>query len=1084
MELRFKKENVQDVFPMSDISLGMVFHSLSGWGNAVYHDQMVYQVMVEGFSHQIFNRAFDLLSEKHENLRSNFDLNNFDQPVQIVFKKVKSNTKHEDISNKNKNEQEKYILNFLENDRNSPFELSCDQPLWRVQTFLLAQNILCIIWINHHSIVDGWSTSIIMTELLDIYNKLENDPDYEPVKLMSSYKDFVIIEKTANEGIQAKEFWKNELAGSEGFDFSGIFNKEDILVNTSHKFNEDLYFEIKDVSKKFSISIKSVCFAAYVYALYMISSKHELLVGLINNNRPVIQDSDKIVGCFLNTVPVKVAIKSNITWKEFFNYIDKKLMELKKFENVSYREIVKTYERNNGEELNLNTFFNYTDFYLYKSLGKTDSNQTSSGTLKISSYEKTNTLLDFLIDITGENLKLNIRHYESLISKSLVSDLGRYFEAVINNWLKNPNHLCSKMSCMSDFERKQFDEKINGEYKFIEKNKTILDFFKDSAAKAPDQIAVKYRDKSLSYHNFDIRSSQLAEFLKEKGIKEGELIGISIPRSLDLMIGLFAILKLGCSYLPINIEYPEERKEFMLLDSNTEYLLTNENIEVHHNNHCEVINIVNEYIYNNYKVQKRFLTFIKPSNPAYVIYTSGSTGKPKGVIINHKSLLNRLVWMQEAYPLSTKSIILQKTSISFDVSVWELFWWSMFGASLNLLEDKAEGNPEIIVKTINRDLITNLHFVPSMFDVFLQYSKSKRKTNELKSLEYIFSSGEALKQETVVSFNELLSINRTNLINLYGPTEATIDVTYYNCSELINIANVPIGKPIYNTQIYILNKNLDIQPDSIKGELYIAGNGLSIGYLNNPDLTSNRFIKNPYKENDFLYKTGDIAKWKSDSNIEYIGREDNQIKIRGFRVELGEIETCIRGVKSVDDVVVLFESENKVNPHIVAFVKSENGIEILDIKNYLVNKLPHYMIPSMFFIVDDFKYHTNGKVDRKALINESNKIGKKSVCIEPQSNYEKKVAQLWKEVLNIDKVGLYENFFQIGGDSISILKLYDKFCNSFPKQMEIVDLFRYSTVKDQALYLGDNLDNENKEVLDNESLDMFKHASNNLFEYE
>jgi len=473
---------------------------------------------------------------------------------------------------------------------------------------------------------------------------------------------------------------------------------------------------------------------------------------------------------------------------------------------------------------------------------------------------------------------------------------------------------------------------------------------------------------SLTYAQLNDKVNQLAHLLRAEGVRPGHIVALMVERSFAMIIGILGIMKAGAAYLPVSPENPPDRVNYMLKDGGVKILMVHRKTGSRIVFEGLIINLDDPDIYRGSTANPAILN--KPQDLAYVIYTSGSTGKPKGVMIEHRSLVNRLHWMQQAYPIDEGDVILQKTPYYFDVSVWELFWCALQGAKLCFLTPGGEKNPLAIVETVKRHAISVMHFVPSMLNVFLEYLDAKGASvvqRDLASVRRVFASGEALTPSHVKKFNDTWG-NKTGarLTNLYGPTEATVDVTYFDCPAGNDFDTIPIGRPIHNTRLYVIR---DGQQAAIgeTGELCIAGIGLASGYLNNAALTAEKFTNNPVHPGERIYRTGDIARWLPDGNIEYLGREDHQVKIRGLRIELGEIENTIREYPGITDCVALVKKYSETVIVIVAYVVCKSDLEVEVLRQYLKKHLPDYMIPNRFEKIDEIPLTPSGKADRKAL---------------------------------------------------------------------------------------------------------------------
>ncbi|TPG92670.1 amino acid adenylation domain-containing protein [Brevibacillus laterosporus] len=518
---------------------------------------------------------------------------------------------------------------------------------------------------------------------------------------------------------------------------------------------------------------------------------------------------------------------------------------------------------------------------------------------------------------------------------------------------------------VSDSDRQQIMFMLSNTKADYPIDKTIYQLFEERVAVAPDAIAAICKDQAITYQELNNKANQLARHIRSHGVDSDHIVAIMLERSLEMIIGIFAIMKAGGAYLPITPSNPEKRIRYMLEDSGSKLMLTKGNVM--HSYDIPTIHVDNE---NLYKGCSDNLSLVNdPKDLAYVIYTSGSTGKPKGVMIEHHSLVNRLHWMQHAYPIDVNDTIMQKTPFGFDVSVWEMFWWSMVGAKVCFLLPNFERFPQAIVETARKNQISVMHFVPSMMNAFLNYLQDAgdEEIHRLRFLKRVFVSGEALTPIHVKKFNQILyETNGTRLTNLYGPTEATIDVTYYDCPVDGGIKKIPIGKPIHNTSMYIVEED-QLQPFGESGELCIGGVGLARGYLNNPTLTSEKFVDNPFIPGEKMYKTGDLARLLPDGNIEYMGRLDHQVKIRGLRIELGEIEATIADYDTIDQCIVTVNEQSETIVHLVAYVVPKREFAVADLKKFVKDRLPEYMVPSIYITLESLPLTSNGKIDRKSL---------------------------------------------------------------------------------------------------------------------
>jgi tyrocidine synthetase-3 len=637
---------------------------------------------------------------------------------------------------------------------------------------------------------------------------------------------------------------------------------------------------------------------------------------------------------------------------------------------------------------------------------------------------------------------------------------------------------------LSGDEKKQLLIDFNDTAAEYPRGKTVHELFEEQAAGRPDGTAVLGQivgaqhavplptdHVSITYKELNEKANHLAFHLRTGGVGSDSIVGIMVERSIEMIVGILGILKAGGAYLPVDPGYPRDRIDYMLADSNARVLLKKSEIAQRPNTNFE-------FRASNLKIGKA-----EPSNLAYVIYTSGSTGKPKGVMTGHRALVNRLNWMQRAYPIGEGDVILQKTPFTFDVSVWELLWWGIVGASLCFLEPGGEKSPGAILAAVEKNNITTMHFVPSMLNVFLEYLEGPAEVSKLSSLRQVFSSGEALTVYHVERFkNVLAEVLQIRLINLYGPTEAAIDVSYFNCvmGGSPGLTRIPIGRPIDNIRLVVLGKNVHVQPVGAAGELCISGIGLARGYLNRPELTAETFVllnheatkdTKEHEENNEkflrggpggrrrLYKTGDLARWLPDGNIEFLGRMDHQVKIRGFRIELGEIENQLQKHPGIGAVVVVAasgssETGGKEDLYLCAYVVPAAGAvekspDSRELKEFLSRMLPDYMVPLFFIPLDKIPLTPSGKLDRRALPAPAT-VSTGVEYTAPRDMVEVKLAEIWSDVLHVERIGIDDNFLELGGHSLRAAALISKIYKAFDVNVTLANLFKNPTVRGLA----------------------------------
>ncbi|MBB6249463.1 amino acid adenylation domain-containing protein, partial [Rhodanobacter sp. A1T4] len=608
-----------------------------------------------------------------------------------------------------------------------------------------------------------------------------------------------------------------------------------------------------------------------------------------------------------------------------------------------------------------------------------------------------------------------------LFDASTIARLADHLTHLLEVIVTDPTGPVGELPMLGEAERHQLIHTFNDTatvYPAIQPDtQTLHQLFEVQVARTPDRVAVVFEGVSLSYAQLNAQANRLARHLRRLGVGPDALVGLCMERSAAMIVGLYGILKAGGAYVPLDPAYPAERLATIVEDAKLAVVLTQQHVS------GQVPDVPGVRVFaldSEASVLEQYATtdlahHTQPTNLAYVIYTSGSTGKPKGVGIEHQGIVNRLQWMQEAYPLTASDRVLQKTPFSFDVSVWEFFWPLLEGATLVVAKPGGHQDVTYLAELIDTQGITTLHFVPPMLEVFLNESPAGCGG----SLRQVMCSGQALPLELQQRF--FAQWDHVALHNLYGPTEASVDVTYWECRKDSPLSCVPIGRPIANIQIHILDDALNPVPVGVVGHLYIAGIGLARGYINRSELTAQTFIPNPFSAvpGARMYLSGDLARYLPDGTIEYLGRSDHQVKIRGLRIELGEIESTLTSQDAVRDVVVLAREDSAGDQRLVAYVVAHEGQEVPEaaqLRTILLQTLPEYMVPSYFVMLDQLPLTSNGKVDRKALP-APDLTPSDVVYVAPRTPTEEIMAGLWAELLKLDKVGIHDDFFALGGHS-------------------------------------------------------------------
>jgi amino acid adenylation domain-containing protein len=647
-----------------------------------------------------------------------------------------------------------------------------------------------------------------------------------------------------------------------------------------------------------------------------------------------------------------------------------------------------------------------------------------------------------------EGFSGRIEFNSDLFNESTIEGYVSHFLNLLTNIAENPDQNISCIPILSEEEKarllKKGIQKTN--YK---PEKVVHQLFEEAVEKWPDSPAVSLSGESLTYSNLNERANELAHHLISFGVKEDSLVGICMERSFDLIVGILAILKAGGGYLPIDLSYPQERTTFMLQDAGAEILLTQSKLS-------ESLDLknVNIILIDSYKPEKSVISNpgvnVNPQSMAYVIYTSGSTGKPKGVIVTHYNVVRLFQGTDQWFKFNESDVWTLFHSYAFDFSVWEIWGALLLGGRLVIIPQLISRDPESFYNLLLKEKVTVLNQTPSAFRQLVQ-TAVKRGESEKLSLRYIIFGGEALDLKTLKPWFGLYGDEKPLLINMYGITETTVHVTYRPLTKKDTDSGSIIGQPIPDLKFYILDKNQNLAPTGVSGEIYVGGAGVAREYLNRPQLTKERFIKNPFsdRDDDRLYRTGDLARYIDGDDIEYLGRIDHQIKIRGFRIELGEIEAVINNYADVKEAVVTVRDDVSEEKRIVAYLmkKQNDEFDVLSLRSYLFKQLPEYMVPSDFVLLEEFPLTASGKLDIKKLPAPEGERYSGNDYVTPQNQLEKTIAGIWQKYLNVNKIGIDDNFFDLGGHSLLMVKVNNDLKQSLKKDISIVEMYRYPTIK-------------------------------------
>ena len=990
-----------------------------------------------------FNATFSKLISRHASLRTVFTMVD-----NMPFQEVKEEIDFEMEWHIRKNPGH-LLESFIK-----PFDLN-NGPLLRAMLVSVSEIEHILAVDMHHIITDGLSNSILIADFMKLYVGAVAD------NLPLTYADYAEWQQQQQQQqtmLQQKQFWLAEYAEEINHLFLPS-NKQRPAVRShegstlSFCIGQQETAALQRLVAEEGTTMYTVLLSVFSLMLAKLGTTEDVVIGTPVSGRAH-ADLEGIIGMFANTLPVRTLPVGNKSYRAFLKELQSKTIQCFEYQGYQYEELIRDLKISRDTSRNplFDVLFVYENF---------EGEVLHIPGMTISAYNSTHDIAKFDLTLSVMNkdteILLNMNYSTAVFSSEDIERFIGYFKRIVTSVVGNKDIVLHDIELLDADEKAEQLRVFNDTAAPYFKEGTIIDLFENQARKTPGKEAIKCGAETVSYSDFSKLSGKFSAYLQAKaGVKPGQLVGILLEREVYLMVSVFGILKAGAAYVPIDPSFPVDRINSIIADSGITALVTR-----------------SRYVEKGIKIEKGLINLddcreaiealdatnvvdlqLNPRQLAYVIYTSGSTGKPKGVMIEHHSLVNRLQWMQKLYPLKESDVILQKTPVVFDVSVWELFWWSFTGASVYLLQPGAEKEPDIIIDTISANSITTMHFVPSMLQAFLPFLSNVFDFKKLSSLQKVFSSGEALKPEQVDGFGATLNkYCNTRLINLYGPTEATVDVSFHEIDFAKNNLSIPIGKPIDNTRFYILDKYNRLVPRGSVGQLFIAGAGLARGYLKNEALTAEKFISNPYCKEELIYNTGDLAKWLNNGEVEYLGRSDQQVKIRGFRIDCGEIESQLNTYPAINESTVLM-AEKDNNKYLVAYFTALHVIDAQDLRNHLSAALPSYMVPVHYVQLQKFPLTTSGKLNRKAL--PAPVTNTKKGAVKPVSGeIAEKLIAIWSELLGIEKelIGADDNFFDIGGHSINILTLSRIIGDVFHVQLSVATMFSLPTIKSIEAYL-------------------------------
>ncbi|MEH2027052.1 amino acid adenylation domain-containing protein [Nostoc sp.] len=988
------------------------------------------------------------LIDRHEVLRTNF-VTVDGQAVQIIQTQPNWTVTVVDFQHLPLTEQKTTAQQLLEQRAIEPFDLAHD-PLMRATLVVLSSTEQWLLVCIHHVVFDGWSIGLFIQELQALYNAYSQGQPSPLLPLPIQYADYAIWQRQWLQGEVLQNhlsYWEKQLANAPIFlqlptdrprpavqTFNGSYQVFTLSVELTQR--------LLQLSQQQGVTLFMTLLAAYNTLLYRYTGQTDILVGtpIANRDRTELEE---LIGFFVNTLVMRTDLAGNPSFNELLPRIREMALSAYAHQDLPFEMLVEALQPE--RDLCHTPLFQVMFVLLNAPMSEIELTELSVSGLPIAI-----TTAKFDLTLSMENTPDGLfgwwEYNTDLFDSSTIERMTGHFLTLLEAVVANPSERVSQLAMLTASEQQQLLVEWNNtsvDYAF---DKCIHQLFEEQVKRTPDAVAVVFENQQLTYHELNCRANQLAHYLRSLGVKPDALVGICVERSLEMVVGLLGILKAGGAYIPFDPEYPQERLRFILEDSQVSVLLTQQHqVEKLPQCQAQLISLDTNWQLISQLSQENPIADVQASNLAYVIYTSGSTGQPKGVQISHDAVSNFLSAMQQRPGITKQDILLGITTIAFDIAALEIFLPITVGACLVIARRDVTLDGKELFDLLVKSKATIMQATPATWRLLLD---SNYQFSDLK----ILCGGEALPWDLV---NQLLA-RSASLWNLYGPTETTIWSSV--CQLESNQSLISIGRPIDNTQIYILDQNLQPVPVGISGELHIGGAGLARGYFNRPELTQEKFIPNPFDNSKIksqkskLYKTGDLARYLPDGNIEYLGRIDNQVKIRGFRIELGEIEAVLSQHEDVQVCCVIAREDNRGDKRLVAYIVAQPQVTltISELRSDLKKKLPDYMVPSAIVILESLPLTPNGKINRRALPAPelSNELLEKYVA--PRTPIEEILALIWQQVLKVELVGIHDNFFELGGHSLLATQLISRIRNNLKVELPLRNLFAAPTIAQLA----------------------------------
>lgn len=1000
---------------------------------------------------QTLARTLQEIVRRHESLRTRF-VSVDGEPRQVIDPSLYVELPVTDLSHIPEPEREAEAHKLAMEEAEQPFDLERG-PLLRAKLLRLGNEDHVLVFHVHHIVIDGWSIGVLVREVSAIYSSFSTRRPSPLPELEIQYADFSAWQRELLSGpvlTKQLEYWQQKLADVDPLMLPIDKPRrpmQNLGATTHFKVPLALTEELKTMGQKQGATLYMVLLAAFQALLSRYTRQYDIAVGspIAGRSR---SELEALIGCFVNMLVLRTNLDGEPDFIDLLQRVKETTLEAYAHQDVPFEKLVQVL-------LPQRDLTRAPLFQVVFNLLNAPWTGLQLATAKMLPFDLHAGAAQFEISLlmgeTSSGMEGFIEYNTDLFEAATIDRIIRHFSLLLSAIVAEPHTPIDSLTILSPEERNMLLKDFNSNAAPIPE-KTVIGLFEEQVDRTPNATAVQFGEDSLSYNELDQRANQLAHYLKKLGIGPDALVGVCLDRSFNMVVALLAVLKSGGAYVPLDPSYPADRIGFMLEDAQIRVLLAESSLRANFPaGPVQIVSMDENWKDISSNSKARIDHRVDGTSLAYVIYTSGSTGRPKGVAVPHRALANHMQWMQREFGFHSQDRVLQKTPFTFDASVWEFYAPLLVGGQLIMLQPGSHRDPRLLREAIVGGEITHIQMVPALMSALL----SAESLKEAVHLRQVFCGGEALSADLA---QQIWSQVDVEVVNLYGPTEGTIDTTFWRSARCQLNGNVPIGRPIGNVQIYVLDEQMALAPIGVQGELFISGDGLARGYVNSPRLTAERFIPNPFGEPGArMYRTGDLARWWADGNLEYLGRVDQQVKVRGFRIEPGEIEAALQEYAGVRQAVVVVREDTPGDKRLVAYYTWSDAAEkeaaskswAEKLRLHAAGSLPEYMVPNAYVLLEKLPLTANGKLDRKALPAPEGDAYGVSAYEAPVGEVETKVAAIWAEVLHVERVGRHDNFFQLGGHSLLAISLIERLRQS-GLQIDVRALFVQPTLADFA----------------------------------